>query len=76
MQVAGNAAALLFLGQQGCFQGLGLGVLPLAAQFLLDRFDPVSGVIQAWGDLNDPAEAGRMIVDCNLNQPLLYRATA
>lgn len=48
----------------------------LAARYLLDRFDPVSGVIQAWGNLNDPAEAGRMIIDCNLNLPLLYWATA
>ncbi len=48
----------------------------LAADYLLERFDPVSGVIQAWGDLTDPAEAGRMIVDCNLNLPLLYWATA
>lgn len=48
----------------------------LAADYLLARFDPVSGVIQAWGDLTDPAEAGRMIVDCNLNLPLLYWASA
>jgi unsaturated chondroitin disaccharide hydrolase len=48
----------------------------LAAELLLARFDPVSGVIQAWGDLNDPAEAGRMIIDCNLNLPLLYWATS
>lgn len=47
----------------------------LAADYLLERFDPVSGVIQAWGDLDDPAEAGRMIVDCNLNLPLLYWAS-
>lgn len=48
----------------------------LAADYLLERFDPVSDVIQAWGDLSDPAEAGRMIVDCNLNLPLLYWASA
>ncbi len=47
----------------------------LAAELLLERFDPISGVIQAWGDLNNPAEAGRMIIDCNLNLPLLYWAT-
>ncbi|MHA6724212.1 glycoside hydrolase family 88 protein [Sphingomonas sp. RS2018] len=47
-----------------------------AAELLLERFDPVSGVIQAWGDLTDAAEAGRMIIDCNLNLPLLYWATA
>ncbi|MFD1787524.1 glycoside hydrolase family 88 protein [Sphingomonas floccifaciens] len=48
----------------------------MAAELLLERFDPVSGVIQAWGDLNDPEQAGRMIIDCNLNLPLLYWATA
>ena len=47
----------------------------LAANLLLERFDPISGVIQAWGDLGDPAQAGRMIIDCNLNLPLLYWAT-
>ncbi|MDU4362485.1 MAG: glycoside hydrolase family 88 protein [Klebsiella oxytoca] len=31
-------------------------------------------VIQAWGDLNDPARQGRMIIDCNLNVPLLFWA--
>jgi unsaturated chondroitin disaccharide hydrolase len=46
-----------------------------AARFLLDRFDPASGVIQAWGDLDDPEQAGRMIIDCNLNLPLLYWAS-
>lgn len=46
-----------------------------AADLLLARFDPVSGVIQAWGDLSDPEQAGRMIIDCNLNLPLLYWAS-
>ncbi|HWI86527.1 MAG TPA: glycoside hydrolase family 88 protein [Sphingomonas sp.] len=46
-----------------------------AATFLLNRFDPKSGVIQAWGDLSDPEQAGRMIIDCNLNLPLLYWAS-
>ncbi len=31
-------------------------------------------MIQAWGDLNDPARQGRMIIDCNLNVPLLFWA--
>ncbi|WP_298332992.1 glycoside hydrolase family 88 protein [Asticcacaulis sp.] len=46
-----------------------------AAQVLLTRFLPKAGIIQAWGNLNDPAEAGRMIIDCNLNLPLLYWAS-
>lgn len=48
----------------------------LAAELLLSRFDPVSGVIQAWGDLADPEQAGRMIIDCNLNLPLLFWAAS
>lgn len=46
-----------------------------AARLLMRRFDPESRVIQAWGDLSDPEEAGRMIIDCNLNLPLLYWAS-
>jgi len=45
-----------------------------AARLLLGRFDPIARVIQAWGDMNDPAQRGRMIIDCNLNLPLLYWA--
>ncbi|MBP2157898.1 MULTISPECIES: glycoside hydrolase family 88 protein [Asticcacaulis] len=47
-----------------------------AADRLLDRYLPQAGIIQAWGDLTDPDEAGRMIIDCNLNLPLLYWAAA
>ncbi|WP_347302112.1 glycoside hydrolase family 88 protein [Croceibacterium sp. TMG7-5b_MA50] len=47
----------------------------LAADLLMRRYDPTTGVIQAWGDLTDPAESGRMIMDCNLNLPLLYWAS-
>lgn len=46
-----------------------------AARLLLKRFDPIARVIQAWGDMNNPRERGRMIIDCNLNVPLLYWAT-
>jgi unsaturated chondroitin disaccharide hydrolase len=46
-----------------------------AARLLLKRFDPVANVIQAWGDMRNPDERGRMIIDCNLNVPLLYWAT-
>lgn len=43
-----------------------------AARMLLARFHPRAGVIQAWGELSDPAQSGRMPIDCNLNLPLLY----
>jgi hypothetical protein len=46
-----------------------------AAELLRRRYLPAAGIIQAWGDLNDPAQAGRMIIDCNLNLPLLYWAS-
>jgi unsaturated chondroitin disaccharide hydrolase len=46
-----------------------------AAELLLGRYDPVAQVIQAWGDMRDPAQRGRMIIDCNLNLPLLWWAT-
>ena len=46
-----------------------------AANLLMERFHPRAGVIQAWGDLNDKAQRGRMIIDCNLNLPLLYWAS-
>lgn len=46
-----------------------------AADTLLERYLPAAGIIQAWGNLSNPAEAGRMIIDCNLNLPLLYWAT-
>jgi unsaturated chondroitin disaccharide hydrolase len=45
-----------------------------AARLLLHRYLPAAGIIQAWGDLTDPAQRGRMIIDCNLNLPLLYWA--
>ena len=45
-----------------------------AADYLLARYIPKAGIIQAWGDLNDPANRGRMIIDCLLNLPLLYQA--
>ena len=46
-----------------------------AADLLIQRYLPRAGIIQAWGDLNDPAQRGRMIIDCNLNLPLLYWAS-
>jgi hypothetical protein len=47
-----------------------------AAELLLARYLPSAGIIQAWGDLDDPAQRGRMIIDCNLNLPLLFWASA
>lgn len=49
-----------------------------AAEHLLTRFLPTAGVIQAWGDLDDPHQRGRTIIDSLLNLPLLswaYRET-
>lgn len=45
-----------------------------AAHFLSERYLPVANIIQAWGDLNDPLQQGRMIIDCLMNLPLLYWA--
>jgi len=47
----------------------------LAADLLLERYQPEAKILQAWGDLNDPEKQGRMIIDCNLNLPLLYWAS-
>ena len=46
-----------------------------AADHLLTRYFEKAGIIQAWGDSNDPAMRGRMIVDCLMNLPLLYWAS-
>lgn len=43
-----------------------------AADLLIDRFFEKAGIIQAWGDLNNPEQQGRMIIDCCMNLPLLY----
>lgn len=45
-----------------------------AADKLMERYEPNSKIIQAWGDKNDPSEQGRMIIDCNMNLFLLYNA--
>ncbi|RZL40448.1 MAG: glucuronyl hydrolase [Rubrivivax sp.] len=47
-----------------------------AADLLMKRFLPRAGVIQAWGQLDDPAQRGRIIIDCLLNLPLLHWASA
>jgi unsaturated chondroitin disaccharide hydrolase len=46
-----------------------------AADLLIERYLEKAGIIQAWGDLNDPEQRGRMIIDCCMNLPLLYWAT-
>jgi len=47
-----------------------------AAEELMSRYLENAGVIQAWGDLDDPAQRGRMIIDCLMNLPLLRWAGA
>ncbi|MGC6769483.1 glycoside hydrolase family 88 protein [Enterococcus sp. LJL128] len=47
-----------------------------AADLLMARYSEKAQIIQAWGNLNDPAEGGRMIIDCLMNLPLLYFASA
>lgn len=46
-----------------------------AAQRLMQRFDQTAGIVQAWGNPDEPAQQGRMIIDSLLNLPLLYEAT-
>lgn len=45
-----------------------------AADLLMLRYYEKAGVIQAWGNLNEPAQRGRIIIDCAMNLPLLYWA--
>ncbi|WP_321300056.1 glycoside hydrolase family 88 protein [uncultured Sphaerochaeta sp.] len=47
----------------------------LAADLLMERYHPKAGIIQAWGDLEDPNQRGRIIIDCLMNIPLLFWAT-
>lgn len=46
-----------------------------AADKLITRYHQKAKIIQAWGDLSDPEQLGRMIIDCNMNLPLLYFAS-
>ncbi|MDW4574161.1 glycoside hydrolase family 88 protein [Microbacterium sp. M3] len=48
----------------------------LAADHLMRRFLEPAGIIQAWGDLSDPAQRGRTIIDSLMNMPLLTWAHA
>lgn len=43
----------------------------LAADTLMRRFLEPAGIIQAWGDLDDPEQQGRTIIDSLMNLPLL-----
>lgn len=45
-----------------------------AAELLMLRYHEKAGIIQAWGDLDDPLNRGRMIIDCLMNLPLLFWA--
>ncbi len=45
-----------------------------AADQLMTRFLEPAGVVQAWGDLDDPDEGGRTIIDSLMNMPLLFWA--
>lgn len=46
-----------------------------AAKELTVRYFPKAGILQAWGNLQDPEQRGRMIIDCCMNLPLLYWAS-
>jgi unsaturated chondroitin disaccharide hydrolase len=46
-----------------------------AADHLLTRVLEPAGIIQAWGDLNDPRQRGRTIIDSLMNTPLLFWAS-
>lgn len=46
-----------------------------AADLLLERYHEKAGIIQAWGDLDKHEYRGRMIIDANMNLPLLYWAS-
>lgn len=46
-----------------------------AAELLYFRYLDKAGIIQAWGNLDDPRQRGRMIIDCLMNLPLLYWAS-
>ncbi len=42
-----------------------------AADHLMGRVLPAAGIVQAWGDLEDPTQRGRTIIDSLMNMPLL-----
>ncbi len=46
-----------------------------AADHLMTRVLESAGIIQAWGDLNNPSQRGRTIIDSLMNTPLLFWAS-
>jgi unsaturated chondroitin disaccharide hydrolase len=46
-----------------------------AADLLMLRFLEPAGIVQAWGNLSDPHQRGRTIIDSLMNMPLLYWAS-
>lgn len=46
-----------------------------AAEALVKRYRPAGRYIQAWGEVGDPEEGGRAIVDTMMNLPLLFWAS-
>ena len=46
-----------------------------AAEHLMVRFLEPAGIIQAWGDLRNPEQRGRTIIDSLMNMPLLHWAS-
>ncbi|GAA0565010.1 glycoside hydrolase family 88 protein [Paractinoplanes ferrugineus] len=46
-----------------------------AADHLLTRVLEPAGIIQAWGDMSDPRQQGRTIIDSLMNTPLLFWAS-
>ncbi|MBQ1017088.1 glycoside hydrolase family 88 protein [Micromonospora sp. D93] len=51
------------------------GAALAAADHLMTRVLEPAGIIQAWGDLNDPRQRGRTIIDSLMNTPLLFWAS-
>jgi unsaturated chondroitin disaccharide hydrolase len=45
-----------------------------AADHLLTRVLEPAGIVQAWGDMDDPGQRGRTIIDSLMNTPLLFWA--
>ncbi|HEY7222498.1 MAG TPA: glycoside hydrolase family 88 protein [Micromonosporaceae bacterium] len=50
------------------------GAALAAADHLMSRVLEPAGIIQAWGDLHDPRQRGRTIIDSLMNTPLLFWA--
>lgn len=46
-----------------------------AVDHLMERHLTPAGIIQAWGDLSDPRQRGRTIIDSLMNTPLLFWAS-